>query len=244
MKSFLYRHRHIGLWLAALALLAPLAVQARDRGPQQPLANLSAEASAEVDQDTVQITLVAELAGSSQGAVAEQLNQRLDGVMKAVSGHEGIAAHSGSYRLWPSTDRDGRITEWRGRAEIILTSQDFPRVSGLAAEQAEYMAIGGLYFSVSEARQAATEQALLGQAVKAFRARAEALTDALGFAGYRLRTIDLSGAGRFQPMPGPARMLSMAADAAPAPVEGGKERVTVSVSGSIALLTKKTGSPQ
>ncbi|MFA5663978.1 SIMPL domain-containing protein [Castellaniella sp.] len=251
MKPVVLRAARTGLFLVLFALWLPLSAHARDlyahvhdRGGQVPIANLSAEASSEVEQDTVQITLVAELAGPAQNAVAEQLNQRLDVVMKALQGHAGVLVHNGSYRLWPSTDRDGHVAEWRGRAEIILKSQDFPVVSRLAAEQAEYMGIDGLYFSVSEARQAATEQALLAQAVKAFQDRASALAEALGFPGYRLRTIDLSGAGRFQPMPGPARMMSMAADSTAAPIEGGKERVTVSVSGSIALLTRKTESPQ
>lgn len=240
-----HKKLRMSAWMAAIVLSVPLVAQAHRTHPPQPEATLSAEAAMEVEQDTVRVTLAAELAGPTQASVADQLNQRLDAVMQAVKGHADVQASTGTYRLWPSTDRDGRISEWRGRGEIILKSQDFAQASRLAAAQADKMPIDGIYFSVSEARQNAVEEQLLGQAVQAFQARAKALAEALGYAGYRLRSVDLSGAGRLpQPVGAAPRMMSVMADSAAAPIEGGRERISVSVSGSVFLLTKQTESPQ
>lgn len=231
--------KHLLASLLLAGSVAALPVLAREAEPAEPRATLSAEASSEVGQDTVEITLSAELAGASQTEVAEALNQRLDSVMKQAKGHQGIEARSGSYRIWPTTGRDGKIAEWRGQAEILLESRDFPAVSKLAASLGDRMPIAGLAFSVSRERRAAEEQKLLGQAVDAFKARAQALTQALGFADYRFRTVELGGAGAMPPVPMPRMMMSaMAADKAATPVEGGRERVSVSVRGTIVLLPR------
>src|SRR5690606_36002644 len=105
---------------------------------------------------------------------AEALNTRLDAVMQQAKGHDGIEARSGSDRIWPSTGQDGKIAEWRGRAEIILSSQDFAAASRLAGQLGDRMPISGISFSVSAQARAATEQKLMAEAVDAFKARAQA----------------------------------------------------------------------
>ncbi|MER1941784.1 SIMPL domain-containing protein [Castellaniella sp. FW104-16D08] len=237
----------MALGLAAYGSLASAAPhhQAKWDGPHGPTATLSAQASAEVSQDTVQVTLAAELSADSQAKVSEQLNQRLDTTMKQAKGHEGIEVRSGNYRIWPTTNQDGQISEWRGRAEIILTSQDFSAASKLAGQLSGDMPISGMDFSVSRERRLAQEQALTTQAVKAFRARAQALTEALGFDSYRLSTIDVGGSGEMPPSPAPRMMMAMmSADKVAAPIEGGQQTLAVSVSGTILLRPVKKAKDQ
>lgn len=208
-----------------------------------PQASLHAQASAEVAQDTVQIVLAADLRADTQTAAAEALNTRLDAVMQQAKGQEGIEARSGSYRIWPSTGQDGKIAEWRGRAEIILSSKDFVAASRLAGDLGDRMPISGISFSVSTEARAATEQKLLSEAVDAFKARAQALTEALGFASYRYGSIELGGGG-YMPSPMPRMMMAKADESVAAPLEGGTETVSVSVSGTIRLQPANTATSQ
>lgn len=238
-----------GLALGALLAVAPVAGAQAPTGHEavqtaDPQATLSAQASAEVPQDTVQVTLAAEVADASQAKVSEQLNTRLDSVMKQARGHAGIEVRSGSYRIWPMNDRDGQISEWRGHAEILLRSRDFVAASRLAAQLADRMPINGLAFSVSHERQVEEERKLLDQAVAAFKARAQALTQAFGFAAYRLHAVDLGGAGDLPPSPGPRLMRAMAADSVAAPIEGGRQTISVSIQGTIVLLPTQTATRQ
>lgn len=237
--------------MAGLALGVALAVapsaraeshhDSRESRQDRPQATLSAQASAEVQQDTVVVTLAAEVSGTSQTRVSDQLNGRLDAVMKQAKGSDGIEARSGNYRIWPMTDRDGRISEWRGHAEILLESRDFAAASKLAAQLADRMPIAGMSFSVSRERQAAEEQKLMRQAVKAFQDRAQDLTQALGFGAYRLYNVDLGGAGDVPAAPMPRMMMSaMTADKVAAPIEGGRQTLSVSVQGTIVLLPERT----
>lgn len=229
----------LGLWGQAMAH-GPDVADHRRMGPR---ASLNAQASAELPQDTVQITLAADLVADSQVVAAEALNTRLDTVMKDAKGQTGIQVRSGSYRVWPTTNQDGQVAQWRGRAEIILTSSDFVAASRLAAQLGDRMPIAGLAFSVSDKARAAAEQKLLVQAVDAFKARAQALTEALGFASYRLGSIDLGGQGEVAPMP--RMMMAKAADSmVAAPMEGGTETVSVSVNGTILLQLASTAARQ
>lgn len=226
-----------GLVIAALAAL-PASAHEHDRSPHPasgPEATLSAQASSVVPQDAVQITLASELKAASQADVAQALNKVLDATMRQAKGHEGIEARSGAYRIWPVTRQESEATEWWGRGEIVLSSSDMDAVAKLASDLGDRMPIAGMVFSITPQRRAAEEKALLEQAVQAFKVRAQALTQALGFESYRYRNIDLGGEGApVQPMPR-MMMSAMASDKVAAPVEAGSETITVSVHGTIAL---------
>lgn len=225
--------------IAAAALsLSAVAVHAHESEERDsrkwPQASLRAEASAEVAQDTVRITLATEVSDSTQTAVAKALSDTLDATMKQAKGHDKIEATSGNYQVWPMNDKDGKISNWRGRAEIILESKDFAAASELASQLSDRMPIANLAFSVSPQARASQEEALLSEAASAFRQRAKAVAQSLGFADYDLRNVEVGGAGA-QYQPSAPRMMAMAADKASVPLEGGRERVTVSIRGSIFL---------
>ena len=223
----------LGLALAALSLSQAAHAHEETR---YPYASLQAEAVTEVARDTVRITLGAEVRESEQADVAAALTRIVDSVMQQVRGKEGIKAYSGNFQIWPMNDKDGQISNWRGRAEIILESMDFEAASKLASEVADRMPITNLAFSVAPRERARYEAELLEEAASAFRARAEALTKAFGFESYSIREIQLGGSGAsYQPE---RRMMAMgaAADASVGvPLEGGTERISLSVQGTIFL---------
>ncbi|MYN14892.1 DUF541 domain-containing protein [Pusillimonas sp. TS35] len=237
----------LALVVAAGITVAPGAhaepdAQAHQRTHQKwPQATLQAQAVAEIAQDTVRITLATEFSDNSQATVAQALSETLEAVMKQAKGHAGIKATSGDYRIWPMNDQDGKISNWRGRGEIVLESKDFAAASVLAATLADRMPIAGLQFFVSPRARADKEQALLADAAQAFRDRAQAVSQAFGYAGYEIREVDLGGAGaRYESAPAPRMMAMATADKqASVPLEPGTERVTVIVSGSIFLLKDK-----
>lgn len=230
--------------LATLACLAAAPAHAHDEPhatPQKyPYASLRAEAVREVARDTVRITLASEIRESAQADVAAALTKALDAVMGQLKGREGLTVYSGNYQVWPMNDQDGRVSNWRGRAEIIIESTDFEAASKAATEVADRMPIANLSFFVAPSERARHEAALLEEAAKAFRERADALAKAFGYASYSIRQIDLGGAGAAY-QPEARRMMAMvAADGAPnVPLEGGTERISLSVQGTIFLHSAK-----
>ncbi len=229
----------------SLALAATLfSTGARAEGPssknaEYPHASLRAEAVVEVARDTVRITLAAEVRDAEQAEVAANLSRTVEAVMQQLRGKDGVKVTSGNFQVWPMNDRDGRITDWRGRAEVFLESTDFEAASKLAAAVADRMPSSNLAFSVAPEARARHEEALLEEAATAFRKRAEALTKAFGYADYSIREIQLGGAGAVY-QPEARRMMAMAADAAaPLPLEGGTERISLAVEGTIFLHSRE-----
>lgn len=211
-----------------------------------PQATLQAQARSEVAHDTVHIYLANEIAGDTQEAVA----QKLTAAMKTATGRalkdagDNIKVKTGSFSVWPMNDKDGNISNWRARGEITLESKDFVAASELAAGLSDLMSVSSISFSVSPQARALEEQKLLEQAAQAFRDRAHALAEALGYAGYTLRTVDLGGAGvQYETAArGFAAPAMLKADSIP--LEGGTETVTVSISGSVFLGDEKAETAQ
>jgi len=245
LPLFVSARRFFAMTAAALAVAAfaatgpAMAEDGRHATVKYPYASLSAEAVTEVARDTVRITLAAEVSDSAQADVASALTEKVDSVMKQARGREGIKTYSGNYQVWPMNDKDGRISNWRGRAEIILESTDFEAVSRLASEVSDRMPITNLAFSVAPRERARYEAELMQEAAEAFRSRAEALAKAFGYASYSIREIQLGGSGAAY-QPEARRMMAMAADAAASvPLEGGTERISLSVQGTIFLHSSK-----
>jgi predicted secreted protein len=240
------RRRLLALTIGAAGIAASLGVAAQvptgaeDRGHHErrsawPQANLQAEAAAEIPQDTVRITLASEVSDSTQAGVAAALAKVMDDVMARAKGNDAIKVTTGNYSIWPMNDKDGKISNWRGRGEVVLASSDFAAASELASRFTDQMPVSNLSFSVSPEARAKQEEALLESAAQAFRERAQALASAFGFNDYAIKEIHLGGAGTRFEAAAPRMMMAKTADASAVPLEGGSERVTVTVRGSIFL---------
>jgi predicted secreted protein len=230
--------------LAAAVLLAGAAmaqsafaqsvIQAQPSG----VLSLAAQASADVPQDVVDITLFYEQEAQDPASLTSVLNQRADAALRQAKGVDNVTAHSGSFTVYPSTDRDGRISAWRGRTEVVLESKDFAAASKLAGKMSDSMQVGSVTFSLSPEAQRAAEQKLSTQAIASFKQQAQSSAQAFGYSGYAIREVNIGHNGS---SPRPVMMMaarSMSADAkmsAPMALEGGTSTVTVNVSGSVQM---------
>jgi len=204
-----------------------------------PELTLQASASTDVQQDTVRITLAAELEAESQAKATTGLSAVLDEAVKRTRDAKGINVRTSGYNVWPSTNEKGKIQNWRARGEITLESKDFAAASALASKLSDKVAISQINFSLSREAREAAEKKLLTQAADAFLARAQAAAQAFGYSNYRVQQLELSGGGSAVPVPRPmnamAKGFSSAAAVADAPLEAGEITVTLSVNGTVAL---------
>ncbi|MBU9401312.1 SIMPL domain-containing protein [Burkholderia multivorans] len=226
----------------ALTLASP-AAHAQAVNPHFPepagVLSLSSQASADVPQDIIHITLFYEQQAKDPGSLTSALNQRADAALAQAKGVSGVSAHTGAFSVYPSTDRDGKISAWRGRAEVVLESRDFAAASKLAGQLSNLMQVANVEFSLSPEAQRAAEQKLTTEAIKSFRARADEAAKAFGYSSYTIRDVNVGSGRNVQPYP---RMMAMAAApmdsakmSAPIAVEGGKATVSVTVNGSVQM---------
>lgn len=237
---------------AALVASAPLITAAHAEsksedtyvGKRAPIVNLQSEAIAEVQQDTVTIYLAAELGAKTQNEVDEPLRKVVDSVLAEAKQQKEVKVSSNGYRVYPTSDKDGSITGWRGRAELKLESTDIQAAGKLAAQLSNRMPVSGLQFSVSPQARATHEKALLQEAIANFQDRAQDITEKMGFSSYRYKEVNVGGTGsNYHPIP---RQAMMASDSVGAvtykenmALESGTEYINVSVNGSIYLQNGK-----
>lgn len=228
----------LALAMSTLALSVAPAARAQVTPPPAGVLSLSAQASTDVPQDVVDITLFYEQEAKDPGSLTAELNRRADAALSRARGVSGVSAHTGGFSVYPSTDRDGKISAWRGRTEVVLESRDFAAASKLAGDLSSALQVGNVAFSLSPEAQRAAEQKLTSQAIQSFRDRAAEAAKAFGYSGFAIREVNVSGGRSVQPYP---RMMAMdaapmaAKAAAPIAVEGGKATVTVNVNGSVQM---------
>jgi predicted secreted protein len=228
----------------ALAVLSIFPVAAFAQPSAQPFFNvvtLDASSTAEVPTDTLTVTLFTEEQGPDPGQLAARTNARLEQALATAKSEPGVEARSGAYQTNPVYDRANQITGWRVRAELVLEGRDFKTVSALAGKLQPAMKLGGMAFSLSRSAREKAEASLLADALRKFQAKADAIAKTLGFPGYTLGQIAVRGEGpTFQPVA--YRMAAaQVADGGgpPPPMEGGKNAVTIVVSGSVVLGAAK-----
>jgi len=198
---------------------------------------LQAEASREVQNDLMNASLTAEFSDPSAARVADQLNRTSADALKMAAEVAAVKARSGSNQTYPTYDRAGKPTGWRGRAEIRLESKDNRAMAALIGRLQSTMQLGGVSFSVSPELRRQAENELINEAVAAFRARADIAAKAIGGRSYKIRRIALNTGG-MQPSPRPmaARALSAQSAEVSTPVfEAGTSIVNVSANGMVEV---------
>jgi predicted secreted protein len=226
--------------LVTLALAA--AATASAQTSQQPFFNvvtIEASATADVPTDTLTVTMFAEEQGPDPAAIAARVNARLDEALTRAKREPKVEARSGNYQTTPVYDRANQITGWRIRADLVFESRDFKTAAALAGALQPALKLWSMTFSLSRGAREATEAALLTEALGKFQEKARAVAKGLGFPGYVLGQIVVRNEA---PGPPPVAFRSVAMSAMadggappPVPVEGGKNAVTVNVSGSVVL---------
>ena len=206
----------------------------------QDVLQLSATGAVEVQQDLLVLTLSATREAADAAAVQTQLKQALDGALglaRAAAQPQQLEVRTGAFGMYPRHGKDGKISGWQGRAELVLQGRDFARITATAGK-IQSMAISQIAFDLSREARAKVESEAQAKAIEAFKARATELARGFGFTGYTLREVNVNS-NEMSPGPRP-RMMAMEAKAvsmsdAPVPVEAGKAQVVVNISGSVQL---------
>jgi predicted secreted protein len=216
------------------------AAEQRKAHAVENVVQISAQASTEVIQDLLQITLGTTKEGSEAEAVQQQLKAAVDTALAAAKSQAApgqLEVRTGQFSLYPRYDRNGKINGWQGNAEVVLQGKDFARISQVAGK-IQSLQMRGVNFSLSrEARQKAESEVTL-RAIENYRQKAAEVSKAFGFGNYTLREVSVMAneQGVIQQQPRMMSMKSASADMeSSVPVEGGKAAVVVMVNGSVVL---------
>lgn len=223
--------------LLAASVLVSLPVLADE--PRYNQVSLRAEASKEVARDLMVVTLYSEAQNSDPAKLAAEITTTLNKALEQARQIKDVKISQGSRNAYPIYDDKGqKITGWRERAELRLESGDFPALSKLTGELLQQLKMGGMDFAIAPATRKASEDALIKDAIDAFKARAQITTEALGGKGYKVVSLNLNSSGYPHPYARAPMMMkaSMDAEGAAAPqVEAGTTEVSVNADGTIEV---------
>lgn len=222
--------------IALLALVASLtSVHAMADESRYNQVALRTDVSGEIAHDRMHVTLYSEAQHKDPAQLAAQTTRTLNQALQTARQNKDVIVSQGSRHSYPVYDDKGQqITGWRERAELRLESTDFASLSTLVAQLMQTLQMGGMFFSVSDPLRKQHEDALLEDAITAFAARAQLVTQSLGGASYRLVSLNLQNGGHLATRSGTMKMDMMAS--APIPeIEAGSRQITVTADGVIEV---------
>ena len=223
------------LRIALLCVL--LSVNSRAGAETEPYNRVDFQVAAarEVVNDLLIANMTVEVQDRQPGRVAQQLNTALNDALRKAAAFPAVKASSGNQNTYPVYGKNNQIDAWRGHGEIRLESRDFKAAGDLIMQLQTSLQLGGVQFTIAPDTRAQTENALITEAIQAFRARAEAIRAAVGAQSYKTVHFSISSDGLPPRYPTPMmRGAAMAETAVPAPeFAGGESRMTVQISGTI-----------
>lgn len=217
--------------LSAFTMLSAHAAEADFR-----IVNLQAEVVREVANDEMQAILYTELNEKDAATLAQKINTAMNQALATAKQYSNVKVKTGNQNTYPIYN-DKRLVNWRGRAEIVLSSQDFKQTSELVAKLQNQMQLQGVSFQVSDVQRQKVENELYVEASKAFQQRAQLLLAPWAASKYELVNLQINTQGAYRPMMMAMRgaMDETSAKIDSQHIEAGNSEVRVTANGSIQL---------
>ena len=194
---------------------------------------LSAQATAEVENDTLVVVLSAQRQGPDVAKLSNEVNQLMTKALQRCKKVSGVSVQTLGYQTNPVYEKQHLIA-WHVSQSLQLKSHDTQSLSALIGDLQNDLTLTSMAYEVSPEQRSKAEETLIGKAIIAFSQRAQDITNHLGSKRYRLVSMQVdTGGGSIQP-----RLMRAFADvkqAAPA-IEAGKQALTVTVNGVIELV--------
>ena len=203
----------------------------------RPTLQLEASASATAPEDVAHATLFVESENEDAVIAQKQVNRVLSAAIAKSKLLSSVDSKTGRAHTRPIYGKDGRITAWRVRGELVLESKAHAVLSQLVTKLVETMSVDSLGFSLSEESRNAIQQSLQAEAITTFKSKAQTAAKQFGYSQYTLGKVQLifnNAIPSPRPMAFMAKSTAMEA-ASPISMESGKTMVIVSVSGTVHL---------
>lgn len=224
--------------MGTLGLTSLMAIsQAHAENNEHRVINLQAEAAREVANDEMQAVLYTELNEKDAAVLANKINRIINQSIATAKQYPQVQVKTGNQNTYPVYNDKRQLVNWQGRAEIVLSSQDFKQASELIAKLQNNLQLQNMRFSVSDAQRQQVESQLYVEASKAFQQRAQLLLTPWNASKYELVNLQLSTSGNYRPVPMYAAMDTSLKSARieSQNLEAGNSEIRVIANGSVQL---------
>lgn len=225
---------HFKYFLFVLALFVFPNVYAHDAVKYYNQISLEASSSADVENDTMTVSLYAQEEGSKAVELSNKVNKRINWALEKIKPYKNIKVETESYSTTPVYNKS-QIVAWRVKQSIQLESKDMSIMSEVLGELQQQLKLNSISFDVSRDKREQQTQVLVDQALSAFNKRATQIAGQLKSDSYKIVNMHVSTsttAGPYKYRGASAMMVD--AEIAPV-VAAGDKTLSVRVSGTIEL---------
>ncbi len=218
----------------------PVEVKGKPSTPPHAI-TLSAQASREVAQDRVQLTVFYEHQADDPAVLTTVLKRKTEQALGIAKSVKEVSVQTRNFTVYPKLDSKGRANGWQGRTELLLEctdAQDMTPIGRLAGQLAPIMSISQVRFSLSPKAEQAAYAQLVNEAIAAFRKDAQNAAEAFGYPHYALadiaihrNTYQIQGSRMMA-----ATSIGIASETTDIPIAQGKTTLSITVSGVIHVL--------
>jgi predicted secreted protein len=193
----------------------------------------------EIDNDEIIVTMGVERNQQDPTRLSDEINKIMERALATAKKFPSVTRSGSDYSIRAIYSRDKQLDHWRGSSTLRLKSSNASELATLIKELQQQMVIKSTANSVSTDLMDKTVEKMTGIALEKFSARAEQITQRLGYRKYRLVSVNINNSGKFPRPVFHADMVTAKAASAdrmsPPAFESGKSTVTVNVTGTIEL---------
>lgn len=221
----------------AWILMLPVIASANDEETLFNVVNLQAQAEREIPNDQMTVVLVSEHEGSKPADVSREINRDMQWALDIINEYSEVDSKTGNYRTYPIYNKQ-TITGWRSSQQVELRSENMESLTELTGRLQERLQVRQMAFTPTDATRKRHENALIEEAMMAFRERIGIIGKHMDQKNHRIVNIHINSGGHQPPvMFERAAMKSMAMDSGGTPaVDAGMSKITVTVSGSVQFF--------
>lgn len=198
--------------------------------------SLDATASADVDNDTMIVSLYAQEEGSKATTLSNNVNKRINWAVQQLKQYQDIKVETESYSTTPVYKKN-QIVAWRVKQSLKLESTNMSLMSEILGDLQQQLNLGGISFDVSRDKREQETKKLIDQALSAYNERATQIANKLQSASYKIVTMHVSTTTSpiKHRVRSSAAMMSEASSVVSPKMEAGDRTLSVRVNGTIEL---------
>lgn len=232
------------LFAAQLSLAQPSTNAPTTTVDNRTIISLAADAYREVQQDRVILSLSKEMRGPDAKVLADEVNKAINAVLEAGKGNDKLNLKTGSYNLWSQQEYDdsGKPT---GKAiyvvtgEVIVSTEAMAEATSFIGQVSDHMNLSNINFEMTLETRRKVEDEIRAEAIQTFQQKARAVSREFGFDNYDIKYVQLHDSSvNNAPTPrfrGAKAEAVRSMDFAGPELSAGKERVSITLTGEIAL---------
>lgn len=231
------KNQSLLLFFTACISMLPVLACADDDETLFNVVNLQAQAEQEIPNDQMTVVLVTEHEGSDPAAVSREINRDMQWALDIIKSYKGVNSKTGNYQTHPIYNKQ-TITGWRSSQQVELRSENMESLTELTGKLQEQLQVRQMAFSPTDATRKQYENALIEEALVAFRERIAIIGKHMDQKNHRIVNIHINTGGHQPPiMFERTAMKTMAMDSGASPAtEAGTSKITVTVNGSVQFF--------